>query len=61
MTAPLCSVGLLVVALKGLSPWIRYPLALVLSAKRVGDEADFEMSGQKKRYRIDQIAKYKTA
>src|SRR5229473_3290323 len=31
MTAPLCSVGLLVVALKGLSPWIRYPLALVLS------------------------------
>jgi pentapeptide repeat protein len=31
MTAPFCSLGLLVVALKGLSPWIRYPLALVLS------------------------------
>jgi transcription elongation GreA/GreB family factor len=36
-------------------------LAQALSGKKVGEEATFEMDGQSKRYRVEQIAKHKTA
>lgn len=37
------------------------PLALALAGKKAGEEADFQMDNQTKRYRVDKIDKYKTA
>lgn len=37
------------------------PLALALGGKKVGEEADFQMDNQAKKYRVEKIEKFKTA